>query len=161
MHDQFAQLLIRQLALTDLAGEVDVFQHPIEAAVVGFQPGQRLVEIVAHVMVGMVEQRAPARLRRHVEAGPIPAFHLGDPCGLRRRFAGLALLPDDLLAALVEYIGTPLQEQHAEDVFLEFGSIHLAAQDIGGLEQVAFELGEGEGHRPGSGGLWRSDCLRQ
>ena len=39
-----------------------------------------------------------------------------------------------LLAALVEYVRAPLEEQHAEDVFLELGGIHLAAQNIGGFK---------------------------
>jgi hypothetical protein len=49
-----------------------------------------------------------------------------------------------LLAALVEDVGAAFQEEHAEDVFLELGGVHLAAEDVGGGEEVAFELREGE-----------------
>ena len=52
------------------------------------------------------------------------------------------ILLAQLLALAVEFIRQPLEEQHAEDEFLELGGIHLAAQDVGGLEQEAFELGE-------------------
>jgi hypothetical protein len=38
--------------------------------------------------------------------------------------------------------------EHPEDVVLVLGGIHLAAEDVGGGEQVAFELGPGQlGHR--------------
>jgi hypothetical protein len=33
-----------------------------------------------------------------------------------------------------------LQEQKAEDEFLKFGRIHLAAQNVSGLQQETFEL---------------------
>ena len=45
-------------------------------------PAQHLVEIVADVDVGFVEQIFPARLLRHPEAGAVPGFHLGDQVGL-------------------------------------------------------------------------------
>jgi hypothetical protein len=51
------------------------------------------------------------------------------------------------LALEVELVGQALQEQHAEDEFLELRGIHLAAQDVGGLEQEGFELGEGDDQR--------------
>ena len=38
----------------------------------------------------------------------------------------------------------PLQEQHPEDVLLELRGIHLPAQDVGGREEVALELREGQ-----------------
>ena len=47
-----------------------------------------------------------------------------------------------MLALAVEFIGEALEEQHAEDEFLELGGVHLAAQDVGGLEQETFELRE-------------------
>ena len=62
---------------------------------------------------------------------------------------GIVLLAE-LLALAVELVGEPLQEQHSEDEFLELGGVHLAAQDVGGLEEEGFELGEGDlllGHR--------------
>ena len=46
--------------------------------------------------------------------------------------------------ARLEHVRAPLQEQHPEDVLLELGGIHLAAQDVGGREQMPLELGERE-----------------
>jgi hypothetical protein len=43
-----------------------------------------------------------------------------------------------------ELIGEAFNEQHAENVFLVFGGVHLPAQDIGRFEKVCFKLGEGE-----------------
>ena len=40
----------------------------------------------------------------------------------------------------VELVGQALEEQQAEDEFLELGRIHLAAQDVRGLEEEGFEL---------------------
>jgi hypothetical protein len=47
------------------------------------------------------------------------------------------------LAFSVEFIRQALDEQHAEDEFLELGGIHLAAQDVRRLEEKVFKLGEG------------------
>ena len=53
----------------------------------------------------------------------------------------------ELLALLVEEVAEPLQKQHAEDVFLVFGCVHIAAQVIAGTKQETRELAEGElGH---------------
>src|SRR6185369_13934434 len=56
----------------------------------------------------------------------------------------LELLLEQLLVAGLEHVRAPLQEQHPEDVFLELRRIHLAAQDVSGGEEVAFELGQGQ-----------------
>ena len=40
----------------------------------------------------------------------------------------------------LEDVRAALQEQHAEDVFLELRGLHLAAEDVGGGEEVALEL---------------------
>jgi hypothetical protein len=40
-----------------------------------------------------------------------------------------------LLALAVKLIRQAPQEKHPEDELLEFGGVHLAAQNIGGLEQ--------------------------
>ena len=56
---------------------------------------------------------------------------------------GVVLLAQ-LFAFAVELVRQALDEQHAEDEFLEFRGIHLATQDVGGLEQEGFELCEGD-----------------
>lgn len=141
--DELAQLDVGDLALADLAREVDVLQDLGQAGVVGLQAAQGAVKEAADIGVGLVNQVLPARRGRHVEGLAVPAFQFGAMCRLGRSLAGDNLLRDDLFAALVEHIGTALEEQHAEDVFLELRGVHLAAQDVGGLEQVAFQLRKG------------------
>ena len=102
------------------------------------QPPKRLVQVVAHVLVGLVEQKLPAGLLRDVEGLPVPVLHIGDLAGGGLALAAGHLVGDHLLKALLEHVRATLQEQHAEDVLLEFGGVHLAAQDIGGTEEVAF-----------------------
>ena len=46
------------------------------------------------------------------------------------------------LALAVELVGKALEEEQAEDEFLELRGIHLATQNVGGFEQEAFELGK-------------------
>ncbi|MNN35242.1 hypothetical protein D3C81_1490890 [compost metagenome] len=60
--------------------------------------------------------------------------------------AGVHFIGNDLLIALLENVGAALEEQHAKNVFLELRGIHLAAQNIGSLEQMAFQLLQREGH---------------
>ena len=40
-------------------------------------------------------------------------------------------------------IGGALQEEHPEDVLLELGGIHLAAQDVCGGKEVTLKLRQG------------------
>ena len=110
------------------------------------QARQRLVERAAHTLVGLLQQVRPARLRRHVEGGAIPVGELDlmDDIDLAR--PGLLELGADLLLALLEDIRAALQEEHAEDVFLELRGVHAPAQDVGGLEEVPLQLVEGEDH---------------
>ncbi|HEX3053055.1 MAG TPA: hypothetical protein VHP83_20520 [Aggregatilineaceae bacterium] len=54
---------------------------------------------------------------------------------------------NDLFASFVEDIGGTFQEQDTENVFLKLGGVHLAAQNIGGSVEMAFQLGKGQfGH---------------
>ena len=50
----------------------------------------------------------------------------------------------ELFALAVEFVRKALEEQHPEDEFLELGRIHLAAQNVGGFEEEAFELRKGD-----------------
>ena len=45
---------------------------------------------------------------------------------------------------LIESIRQALQEHHAENVVLELGRIHVAAQDIGGFPEKGFKLLQGD-----------------
>ena len=40
---------------------------------------------------------------------------------------------------LVEHVGDALEEEQREDVGLEVGRVHRAAEDVGGLPEVGFE----------------------
>ena len=53
-------------------------------------------------------------------------------------------LPLELLALAIELIRQALEEEHPKDEFLELRRIHLAAQDVGGLEEEGFKLTEGD-----------------
>ena len=50
----------------------------------------------------------------------------------------------ELLALLIEQVAQPLQEQHAEDVFLVLRGIHVAAQVVARAEEQTGELAESE-----------------
>ena len=67
-------------------------------------------------------------------------FHIDEVSDVDLALAGLLELLADFLLALLEDIRATLQEQHPEDVYLEFRGIHFATQDIGRLEQVPFQL---------------------
>lgn len=50
----------------------------------------------------------------------------------------------DAVALAVELVGEAFEEEEAEDEFLKLGGVHFAAEDVGGLEEEGFELGEGD-----------------
>jgi hypothetical protein len=69
---------------------------------------------------------------------------------LRNRFFGHSLgleVPGELFPFLVEQVAQPLQEQHAENVFLVLRGVHISAEVVAGTEEEAGELAKGElGH---------------
>jgi len=73
---------------------------------------------------------------------------------LRQRAPLFLLGGDNFVVPGLEHIGAALQEQRAENLLLELRGIHLAAQDVGGREEVTFKLGESCGHVFGVAG-WR------
>jgi hypothetical protein len=50
----------------------------------------------------------------------------------------------EIFTLKVEIVRMAFQEEHPEDKFVEFRSIHLATQNVGGLKKEAFELGKGD-----------------
>ena len=54
----------------------------------------------------------------------------------------MSILLADFVALFVKLIGHALNKKHAEDVFFEFGGIHLATEDVCGFEEERFELAE-------------------
>jgi len=104
-------------------------------------------EPVADVVVQLIVDMLPAGGRGHKK-------RVGVEARVRRSLGGLGLGPtlleflvQKILVAGLEHVRAPLQEQHAEDVFLELGGIHLTAQNVRGGEQVTLELGKRQRHR--------------
>ena len=102
---------------------------------------QRLVQPGAHVGLE-VAHLLPARLGRHVEIVFIGVFQLLlDQLGAQL----LGLIPGaQRLPVAFELVAQPLEEEHAEDVLFVLRGVHVAAQDVAGLEEQAFQAGEGE-----------------
>ena len=69
---------------------------------------------------------------------------LQDLCQQFQLVLQMGVFLTDLFALPVKFIGQPFQKQHPKDEFLEFRGVHLAAQDLSGLEQEGFQLGEGD-----------------
>jgi len=143
MLDQRPQRLVVEAgAAAHLAGETDVIEHALEGAVILLQRAQGFVELVADLLVHLVAQVGPAGAFRHVEGVGVVGFALGALAGLVLAApVDRHLLLHDRLVAGLEDVGGALEEEHAKDVLLVFGGVHLAAQDVGRGEEVAFELG--------------------
>ena len=143
--DELDQGAVIQRPLADLAIEVDALENVLQRVRVGvFDGGEGLVQpgadrrfqvgdaLVAALVVGV----APAGLVRHEEVVLVRVGELLlDQVGLQA--LGLVLSPERL-RDLLELVVQPLQEQHAEDEFLELRGIHVAPQDVAGLEELAF-----------------------
>ena len=88
----------------------------------------------------------------------LPLFALAHATELLLRMVSGGIFPGlwSFLAPLIEHVGTALEKEHSKDVFLEFGRVHLAAQDVGGFKQVAFELGQSQRHH---GNSIKSSCF--
>ena len=56
VRDELAQLDVGDLALTDLACEIDMFEYVIQAGIGCLDTGQRLIQKVADVLMCVVEQ---------------------------------------------------------------------------------------------------------
>ena len=164
MVEQVFPLLVWNLRLALHRVEVDVvLQHTDERIVLVFDRSDCLVEHVADVVLEVLQGRDEIAVL--VLPGRVPAGSDGDKEGfavgclvfeqlgdeIRLVFEVCEGLLAELLASAVELIGEPLQEQHAEDEFLKLRGVHLAAQDVGGLQEEGLELGEGDFllfHRP-------------
>ncbi len=153
--EQVLPLLVGDLALDRV--EVDVvLQHPGQGVVLVLDGGDGLVEHVADVVLEVLERRhlvafivepalVPAGAGRHVKGvtvGGLVVEQFLQQFGLGFQVGEGGIAQNGALA--VELVRQALDEQHAEDEFLELASVHLAAQDVGGSEQEAFELGEGD-----------------
>ncbi len=155
--EQILPLLIRDLGLALDGIEVDVvLQHPGQGVVFVLDGGDSLVEHGPDVVLEVLERRdlvallvdpalVPAGARRHEEGVPVGGLvieQLVQQRGLVLQVGIGGGAQDGPLA--VELVRQALDEQHAEDEFLELAGVHLAAQDVGGLEEEALQLGEGD-----------------
>ena len=151
MLDELDQGAVIQGPLADPAIEVDALENVLEGVRVGvFDGGEGLVQtgadrrfqvgdtLVPSLVVGV----APPSRVGHEEVILIWVGKLLlDQLGLQT--LGLILSPKRL-AILLELVIQPLQEEHAEDEFLELRSVHIAPEDVAGREELRFELGQSE-----------------
>lgn len=156
--DQALPALVGDLALTDLALEIDVGEDAIEAGGVGaLELAEGDVEAVADVGLELVAEVRPAGLFWDDE-GPagVEVGHRGVFAGLLRADAVTEEFGDQARVGGIEDVAGTLEEEHAEDEFFVFAGVHLAAQDVGGFVEVTLQLGEREAkHR-----LHRSSAIR-
>src|SRR5690606_25162424 len=111
-------------------------ENSFERNVLGFNAAKRLIELVANVFVSFINEISEARLRGHPECPclSVPNLSLGILRRLLFRYAILHSLVDNAISRLIEHIRASFQEQHSEDVFLEFRRIHLSAKNVGCAE---------------------------
>ena len=149
--EQVLQVGVLELRLAvDLGLEVDVRQYPAQRLVLGLQCRQCLVEHLADIGLQIFHRRLPDPVFIRERLGPAGAGRHKERLAIGgavfQQFLHLFGAGGDeycarmFCACLVEDIGHALEEEQAEDVFLVFGGVHLAAQHIGGLHQKAFEL---------------------
>ena len=108
-------------------------------------------DAVQGVRVGLLDlAHRPLQCRTDVArlgADVVPVAVLWDLEAVRLREPRqllIASLVDDFLVFLVPDVADALEEQQREDVGLEVSRIHRAAQDVGGLPQVAFKLAQSD-----------------
>lgn len=79
MRDELTQLDVGDLALADFAREIDVLKDVAKAGVLGLDAGERLVEKVACIGVGVVHEMPAARCGRNPEEAvpPVPPLIFG------------------------------------------------------------------------------------
>ena len=152
--DQLFQRVVLDLCLAvDLGLEVDVLEDASQRLVLVFQGGQRFVERFSDVGVQVFQCRLGLAVTVHVPLVPAGAWRDVEGVAIR----GLVLQQQrdlfvrqmrvaaaDRGARLIEDVGHALEEQQAEYVLLVLAGVHLAAQDVGGLHEEAFELGESD-----------------
>jgi len=158
--------LVGDLGLTLDGVEVDVvLENPGQGVVLLLDGGDGLVEHIADVVLEVLEgwdKRAFLVAIRLIliffDPGLMPAGADGHEKGLA--VGGLVfqeildkvglvfqvgeIITSELFALAVELVGEALEEEQAENEFLELRGVHLAPKDVGGFEKKGFELGEGD-----------------
>ena len=149
--DELDQGAVIQGPLADPAIEVDAFENVLEGVRVGvFDGGEGLVQTRADrrfqvrdsLVSPLVVDEVPPGLVRHEEVVLVRVGQLLlDQLGLHP--PGFIFSPKRL-AILLELVIQPLQEEHAEDEFLELRGVHVAPEDVAGREELRFELRQRE-----------------
>ena len=111
-------------------------ENTFERNVLGLNAAKRLIERVANVFMSFINEISEARLRGDPECPSlsVPDLIFGILCRLLFRYALLHALLDNVISRLIEHVRASFQEQHSEDVFLEFRRIHLSAKNVGCAE---------------------------
>ena len=141
------QLLVGELGLADRAVEVDVVEHALQAGLCSSSAARALLSPSPTLWCSSSRRCAQRACSGHEEGVGVevrvdrPASR--PPAWVRPLASCSAMISS---RRCLEHVRAPLQEQHPEDVLLELRGIHLPAQDVGGGEEVAFELGEGQLH---------------
>lgn len=143
--DELPQFLIRKPGFAHLPVKVDVPEHALQfIGVLPLQGPQRHIELVAHILVHFIPDVGPPRLLGHEEDLAAKRLIVSPHLCLLAAAAFCDVLFYKNVVALLKHIGDTLQKEHAEDVLLEFGGIHLTAEDIDGDVEMALELGKGK-----------------
>ncbi len=95
-------------------------------------PGQALGEVMVTDVVTVHPDTDREDVVRLVDKYDLMALPVVDE---QERLCGVVTI-DDVIDAI--------QEEHTEDIFLVFGGVHVAAQDVAGFEKQAFQVGERE-----------------
>ena len=86
----------------------------------------------------LVTDVPPSSLGRYEEGILVGVRIVSALLHLVRRTTAIELVFNDLIVLLLEHIARPLEEQRPEDVLLELRRVHLAPQDVGSSEKMAF-----------------------
>jgi hypothetical protein len=142
--DELSQPVIGQLRLAYGTGKVDVMQHPGKADILVLQRSQCLVEPFADAVVKVVVQLLPPRILRHEEGVCVVASGVGAQLGFGGDSSPRDLVFHDLRTACLKHVRAAFEKEHTKDVLFELRGIHLASENVRCLEQMPFELREGE-----------------
>lgn len=115
-------------------------QDTFECVVGVFERTERLVELVADVVVGLIAQVVPPGQGWHPKRLAVEVGVFGELVGLILGTAALEFGCDEPFPLGLELVRGALKEQQPEDVLLELRRIHLAPQDVCGRQQMPLQL---------------------
>lgn len=119
-------------------------QDTFECVVGVFERTERLVELVADVVVSLIAQVVPPGQGWHPKRLAVEVGVFGELVGLILGTAALEFGCDEPFPLGLELVRGALKEQQPEDVLLELRRIHLAPQDVCGRQQMPLQLPQGQ-----------------